>query len=326
MDVRMDNVLIGRSALMKEVFALLPIVANSETTVLIEGASGTGKELIAREIHRLSTRRSHHFIAINCGALPDSLLESELFGYRRGAFTDARASKPGRFAAAEGGSLFLDEIGDISFAMQAKLLRVLQEHTYEPLGMNEPVKANVRILAATNRDLECLVKEGKFREDLYYRIVVVRICLPLLRDRREDIAPLIEHFIKCFNKVQNKRIVSVSDHARRLLLEYVYPGNVRELQNIIEHAFVLTSGDEIGVEQLPRWLKGRVVDQTGPHSATLKDMERIFICDALERNGGNRRAAARELGIHPSTLFRKASALGIQLPEKDGRQYSRHGA
>jgi PAS domain S-box-containing protein len=312
--------IIGRSAAMQEIFGVLPIVAESDTTVLVEGPSGTGKELVARALHNLSPRRERRFVAVNCGALPDTLLESELFGYTKGAFTDARTSKPGRFAVAEGGTLFLDEIGDISAAMQARLLRVLQERTFEPLGSVEPVKADVRIVAATNRDLDALVREGRFREDLYYRIVVVRIALPPLRERREDILLLADHFVESFNRERHKDIAGLSDAARAVLLEHEYPGNVRELQNIIEHAFVLCRGGFIEPEHLPRWLHARDRAPGIRHGLSLRDMEKILITDALERHHGNRLAAAKELGIHPSTLFRKAETLGIALPAEDGRR------
>ena len=224
---------------MRQIFELLPKIAESESAVLIEGASGTGKELFARALHNLSRRRSKKFVAINCGALPDNLLESELFGYKAGAFTDARRDKPGRFALANGGTIFLDEIGDISSAMQARLLRVLQERVYEPLGGVEPVKTDVRVIAATNKSLGKLVEQGRFREDLFYRIHVIRIELPSLRDRREDIPLLIDHFIARFNRLKGKDIAGVSDPVLARLMEHDFPGNVRELENIIEHAFVL---------------------------------------------------------------------------------------
>ncbi len=317
--------IVGRSAAMQDVFRLLPILAESDTTALIEGPSGTGKELVARAIHNLSPRKDRRFVAVNCAALPDTLLESELFGYKKGAFTDAHGAKPGRVAAAEGGTLFLDEIGDISPAMQTRLLRVLQERTYEPLGSVEPVKADVRVVAATNRDLDQLVREGKFREDLYYRIVVMRVTLPALRDRREDILLLVDHFIAYFNRLKHRDIVGISDDARATLLQHDYPGNVRELHNIVEHAFVLCRGSLIEKEHLPRWLHSTTRPPALGHGQTLKEMERIFISDALQRHHGNRQAAAKALGIHPSTLFRKAAALGIELPEEDGRSHE-HGS
>ncbi len=313
--------IIGRSRPMRELFGLLPAIAASDSTVVIHGASGTGKELFARAIHELSPRRDKRFVAINCGALPDTLLESELFGYKAGAFTDARSDKAGRFAVAEGGTIFLDEIGDISAAMQVRLLRVLQEKVYEPLGGVEPVAADVRVVAATHRDLGALVEQGGFREDLYYRINVMRLELPLLRERREDIPLLVDHFIDRFNRMQERDIVGVSDDVLALLMNHDFPGNARELENIIEHAFVLCRSSVIEIEHLPPEIAGGAASmpprlRTG---LTLQEMERVLIADALRRHDGNRRAAADELGIHPSTLFRKLRDLEIEVPRRDGR-------
>jgi len=237
--------IIGRSAAMRQLFDLLPAVAASDSTVLVEGPSGTGKELFARAIHQLSRRRAKRLVAINCGALPDTLLESELFGYKAGAFTDARKDKPGRFALAEGGTLFLDEIGDISPAMQTRLLRVLQERVYEPLGAVEPVRCDVRVIAASNKPLKALVSEGKFREDLFYRVNVVRLELPPLRERREDVPLLVDHLVARFNRLKGRDIAGLSDPALARLMDHDFPGNVRELENIIEHAFVLCRGSLI---------------------------------------------------------------------------------
>ena len=314
--------IVGRSPSMRHVFQILPQVAESESTVLIEGASGSGKELFARAIHNLSRRRGKRFVALNCAALPDTLLESELFGYKAGAFTDARQDKPGRFTLAEGGTLLLDEIGDVSPAMQVRLLRVLQEKTYEPLGSVEPVKTDVRIIAATNKDLRKLVRKGAFREDLFYRIHVVRLMLPSLHDRREDIPLLVEHFVGKFNRLQGKDVVGVSDEVLARLMEHDYPGNVRELENIIEHAFVLCHGGLIQLAHLPSELRGASEGEASPSLAgmTLEAMERLLITDALRRHHGNRSATAKHLGINPSTLFRKAKSLGIELPKADGRQ------
>ena len=313
--------IIGRSHPMRQLFDVLPQIADSDSTVLIEGASGTGKELFARAIHHLSLRRDKRFVAVNCGALPDTLLESELFGYKAGAFTDARADRPGRFAIAQGGTLLLDEVGDISPAMQSRLLRVLQERVFEPLGSVEPVQADVRIIAATNRNLARLVRKGTFREDLYYRINVVRLDLPALRDRREDIPLLVEHFVGKFNRLRNKDIVDVSENVMALLMEHEYPGNVRELENIVEHAFVLCSGGIIEAQHLPPSLRADAApkSQPGKSGLDLKSIEAIHIADAIRRHGGNRKAAARQLGIDPSTLFRKIKSLGIDLPAGDGR-------
>ena len=313
--------IIGRSAAIRRLFAVLPQFADSNSTVLIEGASGTGKELFARAIHDLSPRQGKRFVAVNCGALPDSLLESELFGYKAGAFTDARHDKPGRFALADGGTIFLDEIGDVSPAMQSKLLRVLQERVFEPLGGVEPVKVDLRVIAATNQDLGLLVGKGDFREDLYYRINVLRLELPPLRDRREDIPLLVEHFISKFNRLQDKHVVGVSEDVTAILLEHDYPGNIRELENIIEHAFVLCRGGLIEPRHLPAALRREPAlgSQPGGGGLTLKALETMHITKAIRRHGGNRTAAARELGINPSTLFRKIKSLGIELPDKDGR-------
>lgn len=313
--------IIGRSPVMKNLFDVLPQIASSDSTVLIEGPSGTGKELFAHAVHTLSSRKNKKFVAINCGALPDSLLESELFGYKAGAFTDARKDKPGRFALAEGGTLFLDEIADVSPAMQSRLLRVLQERVFEPLGSVQPVRANVRIVAATYQDLKALVRRGSFREDLYYRINVVRLELPALRQRREDLPLLIEHFVQRFNRLKDKQISGVSDRAMAILLAHDYPGNIRELENIIEHAFVLCPGGMIEPAHLPAaLLKNMPQVAAATAGMTLRDMEILLIQEALRRNGGNRHAAAGDLGIHPATLFRKVKTLGIQLPKEDGRR------
>lgn len=306
--------IISRNHEMHEMFRIIPNIAESDCTVLIEGESGTGKELLARAVHNLSSRKDNSFVAVNCGALPDTLLESELFGYRAGAFTDARKDKPGRFALAEGGTLFLDEIGDVSGAMQIRLLRVLQEHTYEPLGAVESIRADVRIIAATNKKLAELVEQGNFRDDLYYRINVMRLELPPLRERKEDIPLLVDRFISRFNRRRGKNISCVTDDALASLMSYNYPGNVRELENIVEHCFVLCQGEIIEKSHLPLFVRSpEGADQgiTG-QGKTLKQMEAILIIDALRRNKGNQTAAAKELGINKSTLYRKLKAYGIE--------------
>jgi PAS domain S-box-containing protein len=313
--------IIGRSQSMRRLFQLLPQLAESSSTVLIEGASGTGKELFARAIHNLSPRRDKRFVAVNCSALPDTLLESELFGYKAGAFTDARHDNPGRFAVADGGTIFLDEIGDVSPAMQTKLLRVLQERVFEPLGSVEPVKVNVRVIAATNQDLRELARVGAFREDLYYRVNIVRVELPLLRERREDIPLLVEHFIAKFNRLQGKHVAGVSEEAKAILVAHDYPGNVRELENIIEYAFVLCRGGLIDWQHLPPSLRSQhdLDSLADGRNVTLKDREALHIVETIRRHHGNRTAAARELGIHLSTLFRKIKSMRIDVPDGDGR-------
>jgi len=310
--------IIGRSSPMQSLFRLLPQVAESHSTVLIEGESGTGKELIAQAIHNLSGRKGR-FVAVNCGALPDSLLESELFGYKAGAFTDARTDKPGRFALADGGTILLDEIGDVSAAMQIRLLRVLQEQVVEPLGSVHPLTVNVRVLAATNRDLTRLMKAGTFREDLFYRICVVRLKLPSLRERREDIPLLVNHLIGKFNRLRGKDIAGISDDVLARLMDYDYPGNVRELENIIEHAFVLCRGGLIELHHLPPEMRPADPELHRTHPTSLAAMEKLLIVEALHRNKGNRKRAARDLGIDASTLYRKAKALDIDLPALRGQ-------
>jgi len=312
--------IVGRSDAMMEVFKVLPQIAESSSTVLIEGPSGTGKELFARAIHNLSPRAKHRFVAVNCAALPDTLLESELFGHKAGAFTDARHDKAGRFEMADGGTIFLDEIGDISPAMQTRLLRVLQNHVIEPLGAVRPKTVDIRVLAATNKDLAGLVKSGAFRQDLYYRIRVIHLVLPMLRQRREDIPLLIDHFVQKYNRLQGKDIAGVSVEVVSRLMEHDFPGNVRELENIIEQAFVLCRGGMIEMHHLPPELRSETLarrDTGGP--VNLKSMERQFIRQTLKYHNGNRREAARDLGIDVSTLYRKIKSLGIEVPETDGR-------
>ncbi len=307
--------IVSKSAAMKGVRELLPLVARSDSTVLIEGEPGTGKELVARAIHNLGPRATGPFVAVNCGALPDTLVESELFGHARGAFTDARSDRPGRFALADGGTLLLDEIGDISPAVQVKLLRVLQEHEYQPLGSTQSMRADVRVLASTNRDLTHEVAIGHFRQDLYFRLNVVRVSLPPLRSRWEDIPLLVDHFIRRFNALQGRRIERVSERAMATLLAYDYPGNVRELENAIEHAFVVCGDTTIRRDDLPAHLRGDNDLSTplrGPAArGPLESAEAAAIRDALERNGGNRQRAAADLGISRSTLWRKMRRHGL---------------
>jgi PAS domain S-box-containing protein len=312
--------IVGRSPAMRRLFEVLPQIADSSSTVLIEGASGTGKELFARAIHNLSPRRSKRFVPVNCAALPDTLLESELFGHKAGAFTDAKRDKAGRFVRADGGTLFLDEIGDISPALQVRLLRVLQDRAVEPLGAVEPTPVDVRVVAASNKDLAKLVQAGQFRDDLYYRIRVIRLVLPTLRERREDIQLLTDHIVAKFNRLQGKNIAGVSVEAMARLMEHDFPGNVRELENIIEQAFVLCRGGIIELQHLPSELRPaspRPRDALRP--MTLRAMEKLLITELLRSYRGNRRQAAGDLGINASTLYRKIKALQIDVPETDGR-------
>ena len=304
--------IISKNEVMRDLWALLPRVAESDSTILINGESGTGKELLAQTIHALSPRKTGPLVCLNSGALPETLLESELFGYVAGAFTDARRDKPGRIAMAEGGTLFLDEIGDISPAMQVRLLRFLQERTYEPLGTNESRHADVRIIAATNRDLSALVAGGQFRQDLYYRINVFPLQLPPLRQRKEDIGLLCDHFINQENCRRQVSISGMTPEALAVLVNHDFPGNVRELHNCIEHAFVLCRTDRIRLEHLPIYLLDRQVPRHREMTSTLDNIECITILETLRRHNGNRTAAARELGIHKTTLWRKMKMLNIQ--------------
>ncbi len=313
--------LISHSHAMQPVFEMVPSLAASLTTVLIQGETGTGKELLARAIHGMSPHALKPFVAVNCGALPDTLLESELFGYKKGAFTGAARDKPGRFALAGDGTLFLDEIGEMSQALQVRLLRVLQEHTFEPLGATRSEKSKARILVATNRDLAAMVKRGEFRQDLYYRINVIALELPPLRRRKEDIPLLAEHFVERFNHLQKKNVTGFTPGAYSLLMAHDWPGNVRELENVVERAFVLCPGKWIGSEHLPGELTGfrsRAIEPGGIESVK-RAAEEHSILAALKRNNLNRAAAARELGIHKTTLYRKMKTLGLPLPEQNGR-------
>ena len=314
--------LISRSPLMQRVFEVLPAIAASPSTVLVLGETGTGKELIARTLHHLSPRREGPFVAVNCGALPDTLLESELFGYKAGAFTGATKEKPGRFALAKGGTIFLDEIGEVSPALQVKLLRVLQERTYEPLGSTSSEQADVRVITATNRDLAERMQEGAFREDLYYRLNVVRIELPPLRRRKEDIPLLVDQFVTRFNRVRKTDVTGITAEALSLLMAHDWPGNIRELENAIEHAFILCHEGYIDIRHLPEDLRARGSGtDLGSDIRSAHDiLDGQAIRTALERNAFNRVAAARTLGIHKTTLFRQMKRLGITPPKQDGRK------
>jgi PAS domain S-box-containing protein len=311
--------IISKSPSMQRIFQIMPDIARSESNVLILGESGTGKELVASALYNASIRREKPFVVVNCGALPDTLLESELFGYKAGAFTDAKKDKIGRFAAAEGGTIFLDEIGDIPQTLQVKLLRVLQHKVYEPLGSNTPMKADVRIIAATNKDLLELVKQGSFRDDLFYRLNVVNILLPPLRDRIEDIPLLVEHFVEKFRAEKQKDIVGVSDDVTALFMKYNFPGNIRELENIIEYGFILCPGGYIQPQHLP----DSFIEQDGLDDSmilpkveglSLEDIEKLAIEASLKRNKWKKMKTCRELGISKDTLRRKIDHYRIIAP------------
>ncbi|NOY70010.1 MAG: PAS domain-containing protein [Deltaproteobacteria bacterium] len=313
--------MVSSSKAMQKIFSILPQVSESDSTILIEGETGTGKELAARAIHNLSHRKNGPFIAINCGALPDTLLESELFGYKAGAFTNAVKNKPGHFALAQGGTIFLDEIGDTSSAFQVKLLRVLEEREFQPLGGVKKVKANVRIISATNQNLSGMVDKGIFRQDLFYRINVVQLKLPPLRERMEDIPLLIERFVSKLNRIRGKAVTGIDRKALEALMHYDFPGNIRELENMIEHAFVLCMEGKIHLRHMPinLSLQSSAADKHETGHDPLKSAEIKIITDTLKRNNYNRKAAAKDLGMHKSTLFRKINRLGIVLPKIDGR-------
>jgi two-component system NtrC family response regulator len=305
--------IIGESGRMIEVLSLVRRVAPSEATVLIRGESGTGKELIAKAIHYAGPRASAPLIRVNCAALPETLLESELFGHEKGAFTGAVAARKGRFESADGGTLFLDEIGDLSLPLQAKLLRVLQEREFERLGSSKPIRVDVRIIAATHRNLEALVKAGQFREDLYYRLNVVTVVLPPLRERREDLPLLMDHFLRVFAEKNRKAIRGLTSEAREALLRYDYPGNVRELENIIERAVVLTRDDVIGEADLPLSTQGLEEAESGQASlpAAVEGVERRMIRGALVRAGGVQTRAAEMLGLSERALRYKLKKYGL---------------
>ncbi len=307
-----DTTIVGESKPIKEVLSVITKVAKSDTTVLIRGESGTGKELVARAIHNLSDRANQKFIAISCAALPESLLESELFGYERGAFTGAMRRKEGRFELADGGTLFLDEIGDISLEMQVKLLRVIEGQEFERLGGKDLVKIDVRILAATNQDLEQRIQEKKFREDLYYRLNVISIVLPPLRERKDDILLLTDHFLKKHSKKLNKEIAGITLKAKDVLLNYSWPGNVRELENVIERGMVLCRSNVLDVLDLPefRTLEKKEILED---NLTLQELEKRYITRVLQQTKGNMGQAADILGIHRNTLRLKIKEYGIEI-------------
>ncbi len=313
--------IISASRGMEESLSLVKRVAPSTATVLILGESGTGKELIARAVHHASPRADKPFIKVNCAALPENLLESELFGHEKGAFTGAMARRIGRFEQADHGTIFLDEIGDLSLPLQVKLLRVLQEKEFERVGSSQTLRVDVRVLAATNRNIEEAIRKGTFREDLYYRLNVVTIFLPPLRERKEDIPPLIEHFLKKFSQANQKKIISLSKEAKDLLMNYHYPGNIRELENLIERAVVLCGGDTITTQDLPLSLQAsegeetmrRALESRRSLPEVLEEVERHRISQALQKSGGVQTKAAEELGISERVLRYKMNKYKMEI-------------
>lgn len=304
--------LIGQSAAMQRVFEAIETVGPTDATALIIGESGTGKELVARAVHMASPRKYHPLVVIHCGALTETLLESELFGHEKGAFTGAQYRKKGKFEIAEGGTVFLDEIGDISLKTQTDLLRVLQEREITRVGGNQPLKVDFRCVAATNKNLETLIEEGKFRPDLFYRLNVFRIDIPPLRDRREDIPLLVDHFVRKFSLAMSKKISSVTPHAMQLLQEHAWPGNVRELENAVERAMVVAQEPELREQDFTLKLH-----HNGNEARTLDDIERAHILRVLEECGGNQTHAAQVLDIDRVTLYNKLKRYGWKRPHSE---------
>ncbi|MBI9085319.1 MAG: sigma 54-interacting transcriptional regulator [Desulfobacterales bacterium] len=304
--------MVSKNQKMLKIFSDLKLIAGSGCTVLIEGATGTGKEMIARAVHNNSPQKNGPFVPVNCGALPDTLIESELFGYKAGAFTDARTDKPGRFDRARNGTIFLDEIGDISHALQVRLLRVLENKVYEPLGAVRPANTNARVVVASHRDLDRMVEERTFREDLYFRINVMKLTLPRLAERKEDIPLLADYFIKRLNREKGKKILGFTQEAMAALILHDWPGNVRELENAVEHAVVLCRTDLIGLRHLP----DRLILETGAgfsnQNMTLKEIEKNAILSTLKKNNWKKMVTARELGINKNTLRRKIVRYGME--------------
>jgi two-component system response regulator HydG len=332
--------LIGSSAEMKRIFSLIDKLARVDTSVLVRGESGTGKELVARAIHMNGPRKDERFVAINCSAIPENLIESEFFGHEKGAFTGADSRKIGKFQFADGGTLFLDEIGDISASLQVKLLRALQEQKFTPVGANREVEVNVRIIAATNRNLEEMIKRGDFREDLFYRLNVLPMFLPPLRERKDDILSLIQHFLEKFNTLYGSKIEGVSEEAKELLMKYNWPGNIRELENVMEHAFVIESGSQISAASLPDSIRGlsRSVAKSAVASDNVsnssnsaaseeltfaidinnldfqsqkEEFEKHFIISALKVFNGRINQTALHANIPKKTLLRKLEKYGL---------------
>ena len=309
-----DNI-VGKNKEFKQIICVLESVAQTDSSVLITGESGTGKELAARAIHLNSARRTGPFVAVNCSAFVESLIESELFGHEKGAFTGAIKSKIGRFELAQGGTLFLDEIGDLSLAVQTKLLRVLETKEFEKVGGNKTIKMDTRLIAATNKNIKNEISAGKFREDLFYRINVINVHLPPLRERKDDLPLLINHFINYFNEIFGKKIKQFSSSAYDIISEYNWPGNIRELENVIEHCFILCSGEIIQVEHLPKWLRSTKdniqIENNNYGRNNVLEAEKAMIQTALRNNKWNKKLTANELKINPSTLWRKMKKYNL---------------
>jgi two-component system response regulator PilR (NtrC family) len=314
-----DEQLVGKSAAMRGLLSLVERIAPTRTTVLITGESGTGKESVARAIHDQSDRSQQPFLVVNCGALPESLMESELFGHEKGAFTGATGKQRGLFREADGGTLLLDEVGELPTSLQVKLLRVLQERKVRPVGSAQEVAVDVRLLAATNRDVEADVESGRFRQDLYYRLNVIRMGLPPLRERQEDIAPLAERFVARFASEMGKEVVGFTNDALRALTRYPFPGNVRELENVIERAVILQEDENIIVasdlpEKICNGEEGNPSISLRESGITLEELERKYMVKVLSETGWHKKRAADVLGINPSTLYRKIKAYGLHPP------------
>ncbi|MCP3923308.1 MAG: PAS domain-containing protein [Desulfobacterales bacterium] len=310
--------IVSRNSEMKRLFNIVEMISDSMTSVLLEGESGTGKELFAKAIHSLSSRKEKQLITVNCASIPNSLLESELFGYKKGAFTDAKKDRMGKIALADGGTLFLDEIGELDLSVQAKLLRFLQEKEFEPLGSTKTEKSDTRVITATNKNLEKMTRKGTFREDLYYRINVAKLYLPSLRNRMDDVPVLSDHFIKQFNHIEDKSVKALSDDVISFLMNYRFTGNIRELKNIIEYAMLVCKGDYITMDNLPDYIK----KHKGLQKKEVKGLasaEKDIILANLKKNGWNRSLTAKYMNIHTSTLWRKMKKLGIETLNSDGR-------